>query len=152
MNTDNDVRRPLTEEHRRRVARRYVGSYFVIGLAALVAICTAWVVNIEGPVDVPIVVIIGPLLYLWGMSSLVVLTFGWIGVFMSPSTVWVVIGGASVVAVMSGFIFFAVSLFTTPVLFVAGAIVRAIIVMIQRWMGIRLVAGATPTTSPATAS
>ncbi|GAA1457558.1 hypothetical protein [Williamsia maris] len=100
-------------------------------------------------VDPSAALLIG-LLVLWATSSWLVLTFGWIGVYMAPTTAWPVIGGATVIAVMSGFLFYGVSIVTTPVLLLVGVSVRGVIVGIQRWMGIRLVP--TATASPAAAA
>lgn len=135
---NNDVRRPLTEECRHRVTRWFVGLYCITALVVVVVIAALWFAHGARHVDGGAFVVV-PLLYVWGMSSLVVLTFGWIGVYVAPATVWGVIAAAFVIAVMSGFLFMLISVITTPVLFVAGAIVRWIIVAVQKKLGIRLV-------------
>ena len=134
--------RPLTEDRRHRVTRWFVGAQFAV-IATTLLVWLGIAIHEDMHLADPSAGLIVGLLVVFTTSSWLVLTFGWIGVYMAPTTAWPVIGGATVVALMSGFLFYGLSIVTTPVLLLVGVSVRGLIVGIQRWMGIRLVPTAT---------
>lgn len=135
-------RRPLTEERRHRATLRFV----ILQCVVLVTVTViAWLRSDADVAGFPV----AGLLFAWGASSWLVLTFGWIGLYTSPSTTWCVIGAASVAAFGSGMFFYGVGIITTPILLLAGAFGRAVVVVIQQWLGIEFVAA---TSSPSTAT
>ncbi|MGJ0120197.1 hypothetical protein ACQ7HM_13425 [Williamsia sp. MIQD14] len=126
--------RIIDEKRRLRVVR----CWYALHLVAIVAVIAGLLIRNGPPDSWGFAIGMAAWLGSFAISSVLLLTGGLLGVYETQIPVTTIKVIASVVSLGSGFLLYGLSLVTTPVLLIAGMILRLAVIAVQRLLGLRL--------------
>ena len=131
----NAVRHERIVDERRR--RRIVRWYYATHLIAFIGVIFGFLIRFGPPADLAYAA--GMTLWLggFGASSVLLLTGGLLGIYETSTSVTTIKVTAALVSLLSGFLIYGLGIITTPVLLLAGILLRALVMWVQRRLGLQ---------------